>query len=675
MNARILSYIRPANLKEAIRLADDKLLTKKVLKKAGIPTPKVLAVYRSQDDITNFDWEVLPESFVVKPNRGLGGEGILIIFGRRKDGTWVRSRGQIINFFDILLHIYNIFDGNYSLANISDIAFIEERLKLIPQFKPYAFRGIPDIRVIVYNRVPVMAMMRLPTRQSDGKANLHLGGIGVGIDMGTGVTTTAVLSGNLIENAPESGLRLSGIKIPGWKEILEMAVKAQVAGGVGFLGVDIAIDREKGPVVLELNARPGLSIQVANLAPLKERLARVEGLKVETLARGVRLGQELFGGEIEQEVADITGRKILGIIESIKIEGKNNLETETRAKIDTGAASTSLDETLARQLGYSGALDAFNAYHIPLDLQQKVEPEKEKQISAEVAERHPDLIGAVVVRSSHGASLRPTIRVGLTLAGKKIFARATVIDRRNMRYSIIVGKRDLSGFLIDPLKGLSSPPKKIAAKKRLIISADDFGRSEKINQGIIRGIDEGIVTSVSVLINGHFVQKELLSNKNVSVGLHVELEEGEDTKQGVKVQIEKFEKIFGHLPAHLNGHCHCQADPDRINDFITIAKEYNIPIRSWKKEDREIIKLAEAKTPKNFVRWHPGRKEKIFDQIKKLPVGISEMGVNLGYYDESSNISYNEQREDELNIITSEEFKNLLKENKIILTSYSSLSK
>ena len=53
------------------------------------------------------------------------------------------------------------------------------------------------------------------------------------------------------------------------------------------MGADIAIDRDHGPVFLELNARPGLSIQIANLDGLLGRLQRVEGLKIKTAEKGV----------------------------------------------------------------------------------------------------------------------------------------------------------------------------------------------------------------------------------------------------------------------------------------------------------------------------------------------------------------------------------------------------
>ena len=189
MNSRNLKYIRPNNRKKAIRLADDKILSKRVLKKGGIPVPDLLAKISSHKELDNFDWSKLPSGFALKPNRGLGGEGILVVYGRKKgwDDAWVKADGSIITIEDIKNHIRNILDGNFSISGEGDIAFFEERLRLLKLFKTYAYKGIPDIRVIVFNKVPVMAMLRLPTKESGGKANLQQGGIGLGIDLATGV--------------------------------------------------------------------------------------------------------------------------------------------------------------------------------------------------------------------------------------------------------------------------------------------------------------------------------------------------------------------------------------------------------------------------------------------------------------------------------------------------------
>lgn len=228
----------------------------------------------------------------------------------------MKADGSVITIADLKSHIENILDGTFSLSNKPDIAFFEERLKLLKLFKPYTWKGIPDIRIIVFNRVPVMAMLRLPTKDSGGKANLQLGAIGVGVDMANGTTTSAIVGkGRLIEYVPETRLLLSGLKIPRWKDILTMAVKAQEISGLGFLGADVAIDRDAGPVILELNARPGLSIQLANMAGLKERLERVKGVKIKSVDHGVRVGMNLFGGEIEENIEGLSGKRVIGSVE------------------------------------------------------------------------------------------------------------------------------------------------------------------------------------------------------------------------------------------------------------------------------------------------------------------------------------------------------------------------
>lgn len=453
MNARNLDYIRPYNLKSAKRLADNKLLSKKKLAKSGISVSPLLFKIRSREELESFDWSKLPESFALKPNRGFGGEGIIVVYGKKKnsENTWIKADRSKVTVEDLKNHIQNILDGAFSLANTLDIAFFEERVRLSKSFKPYTFKGIPDIRVIVFNKVPVMAMLRLPTKESGGKANLHQGAIGVGIDMASGITTSAVQGKNkLIEKMPDSRMSTSGFKIPFWKDILLLAVRAQEISKLGYLGVDIAIDKERGPLILELNARPGLSIQIANLAGLKERLKRVSGLKIKSLERGVRVGMDLFGGEIEEEVEDISGRKVIGPIEKIKLIGKEGKEIEVEAKIDTGAFSSSIDINLAKELGFQEIIEKFSE----LDLSEyKLLPENEAVIKKDVLEKYknkiPDLEDVAVVFSSHGASIRPIVKINFIMDNLEIFSRMNIIDRSNLKCPVIIGRKNLEKFLID----------------------------------------------------------------------------------------------------------------------------------------------------------------------------------------------------------------------------------
>lgn len=464
MNSRNLEYIRPFNLRRAKRLADDKIFSKRILKKADIPVPKLLAKISTREELENFDWTSLPESFALKPNRGFGGEGIVVVYGKSKkrpdstredatstrggENSWIKADRSYITINDLKTHIQNILDGSYSLSGTPDIAFFEERLTLLKLFKPYAFKGIPDIRVIVFNKVPVMAMLRLPTKESRGKANLQQGAIGVGIDMATGITTSAISGKNkFIEKLPESRLTLSGIKIPYWKDILILAVRAQEVSGLGFLGADIAIDKEHGPMILELNARPGLSIQLANLAGLKRRLERVAGLKIKTLEKGVRVGMDLFGGEIEEEVEEISGKKIIGTTAKVKLIGKEGKEVEVEAKIDTGAYSTSIDTELAKELGFEDVLNYFNSLDLPKDFAR----ENAQGIMKDLKEKykHPDLIDIDIIYSSHGVSIRPKIKLNFIMDQLIVPANINVADREELKYGMIIGKRNLVKFLID----------------------------------------------------------------------------------------------------------------------------------------------------------------------------------------------------------------------------------
>jgi alpha-L-glutamate ligase-like protein len=259
INERNLKYIRPFNSKSAKKIADDKLLTKKVLSENNINTPLFIGEIKNFKQMEKFLFSKLPGSMVLKPKHGFGGEGIIVFFSKDKDGNWVKADKTRYDEKDLRNHILGVLEGNFSLKNEPDSAFFEERILMHPDFKKYAYRGIPDIRVIVFNKVPVMAMLRLPTKESDGKANLHAGGIGVGIDIASGITTTAVQHDKFIEEHPDNDISLRGIRIPYWNKILDIAVRTQIYSGLGFLGVDLVIDRVKGPMVLELNARPGVS--------------------------------------------------------------------------------------------------------------------------------------------------------------------------------------------------------------------------------------------------------------------------------------------------------------------------------------------------------------------------------------------------------------------------------
>lgn len=455
INARSSIYLR-VNKRKAKTIADDKLRTKELLIKHGIGAADLLAVIRDKNDLKTFDWESLPTSFVLKPNRGLGGEGIVIIYNRLKNGKWLGSGKREYSEEDLIAHVQNIIDGNYSLSNSPDVAVCEARLSIDPLYKRFAEHGIPDIRIIVYNNVPVMAMLRMPTKKSKGKANLMQGGIGIGIDVTTGMTTHAVTKGFLYEKEidvnPETGKNLRGIRLPYWDKILKTAVLSSRVVGLKYGGVDISVDKKNGPVVLELNARPGLGIQVANMAPLRDRLSRIRGVKVKTPERGIAIAKDLFSGQFDARVEEVTGRQVIGLVESVYLKGKEDKSTTVKAKIDTGADDSSVDIELARKLGFGDVIDLFQAQDIPEGMTKEEAQELVKTLQPKLRKENKSLKRLSVVSSSHGVSIRPHVRLKVRLDGYNMNIEPNIYNRGHMTYPILIGRKNLSHFLIDTTK-------------------------------------------------------------------------------------------------------------------------------------------------------------------------------------------------------------------------------
>ncbi len=279
LNERNANYIMRLNPRRLYPRVDDKTLTKELAVAAGMAVPELYGVIVHQGEVRNFAAIVKDKrSFVVKPAQGSGGDGILVVTGRseRKRDIFRLSSGVLMSEGEIRHHISNIVGGQYSLSGQRDKALIEYCVHFDPTFAEVSFQGVPDIRVIVYRGYPAMAMVRLPTRASDGKANLHQGAVGAGVDLSTGTTLSGVLDNLPVEDHPDTGAVVSGLEIPHWDFILESSARGYEVTGLGYLGVDMVIDANLGPLILEMNARPGLNIQIANRTGIGNRIKRIE---------------------------------------------------------------------------------------------------------------------------------------------------------------------------------------------------------------------------------------------------------------------------------------------------------------------------------------------------------------------------------------------------------------
>jgi len=251
-------------------------LTKKICEGRGIPVPETYAVIRRHGDIRRFP-ELLGDrrQFVIKPCSGSEGRGITVVAGRDGEAC-ITPSGIRIPYADVRYHLSTMLSGLYSLGGQPDQAIIEQRIIKHPVFERVAVDGTPDVRIILYRCVPVMAMVRLPTRLSRGRANLHQGAVAAGIDLARGCTFGGVCQNRAIAAHPDTGVPIAGIDVPCWDRLLDASMKLADALELAYLGVDFVLDVDHGPVVLEANARPGLAIQIANRCGLGPRLEWID---------------------------------------------------------------------------------------------------------------------------------------------------------------------------------------------------------------------------------------------------------------------------------------------------------------------------------------------------------------------------------------------------------------
>ena len=168
INGRNANYSLKHNPRHLFPLVDDKLLTKQLAEDAGVAVPRLYGVVEFQRQVKDIPelLEQYPE-FAVKPARGTGGDGILVFTGISRN-MYRKVNGLFITKEELKHHFSNILSGMYSLGGHPDKALIEYRVRFDPVFEGVCYLGVPDIRIIVFLGIPVMSMVRLPTRVSQG---------------------------------------------------------------------------------------------------------------------------------------------------------------------------------------------------------------------------------------------------------------------------------------------------------------------------------------------------------------------------------------------------------------------------------------------------------------------------------------------------------------------------
>ncbi len=273
LNGRNRNLIYKHNDKTLLKLAADKLQSKIALNNEHIPCPSTWASCTNHAGIEQFLTTIENKhNFVIKPNKGSRGNGILILTGQTKNG-FLSTSGKVWSIKEIKRHVAEILSGSFSQSGEEDQAFIEPMIQQHQALKSITPQGLCDIRLIICNGKLISAMLRVPTLASSGKANLHQGAVGVSIDINTGTIERAVINGVEISHHPDSHAAFKGISIPFWSAIKDISLQCYIAIPLGYMGVDICLDEQRGPLVLEVNGRPGLEIQNVQNTGMKVQLS------------------------------------------------------------------------------------------------------------------------------------------------------------------------------------------------------------------------------------------------------------------------------------------------------------------------------------------------------------------------------------------------------------------
>jgi predicted glycoside hydrolase/deacetylase ChbG (UPF0249 family) len=230
--------------------------------------------------------------------------------------------------------------------------------------------------------------------------------------------------------------------------------------------------------------------------------------------------------------------------------------------------------------------------------------------------------------------------------------------------------------------------------KRVIVNADDFGRTAGVNRGIIEAHRRGIVTSASLMV-GFPAAAEAASlakeNADLGVGLHLTLTDGvpAQTPQQVRdlvdesgrfhlrpealdgappaqiqeearAQLWRFRKLMGRDPTHLDSHHHAHRSPAVLEAVLTLAWETGLPVRQGTAALRERLAREGIPTTDGFLEDFHGEGatlETLLAIVFAIAPGTTEIMCHPGHADEElrAGSSYADERRRELDVLVHRE--------------------
>jgi predicted glycoside hydrolase/deacetylase ChbG (UPF0249 family) len=252
----------------------------------------------------------------------------------------------------------------------------------------------------------------------------------------------------------------------------------------------------------------------------------------------------------------------------------------------------------------------------------------------------------------------------------------------------------------------------MGAVKRLVVNADDFGRTPGVNQGIVEAHRRGVVTSTTMMVAYPAAEEAARlarDNPRLGVGLHLAVTGGApilpasqvpslvdalgrfaakpeglsavhpyDVLAEARAQLKRFRELMGRLPTHLDSHHHSHQVPAVLEAVVTIAWETGLPVRSLSYEMRSRLRREGIPTTDRFV-------QSFFDQgvstegllrlLGDLGAGTTELMCHPAIVDDELRAAsgYAEPRTRELEVLTRADVRQAIAAAGIRLISFAEL--
>ena len=236
--------------------------------------------------------------------------------------------------------------------------------------------------------------------------------------------------------------------------------------------------------------------------------------------------------------------------------------------------------------------------------------------------------------------------------------------------------------------------------KRLIVNADDFGRTAGINRGVIESHERGIVTSTTLMVNYAAAAEAAAfarQNPDLGVGLHVQLSGGPPALpperirtlvdfQGrlppkpdgladanpaevlaeARAQLGRFRELMGRDPTHMDSHHHSHRESSAVLDALcTLAWETGLPVRNSSPAVRERLAREGIRTTDHFVEEFYDKGVTLEEMVRilgELEPGTTELMCHPAVVDEElrDTSGYAEPRTRELQVLTNREVRQVI---------------